>query len=44
MIVGAAGAIGCGGGSQTFPTQGKTATTTPGSYVFNVTGTDVANA
>jgi hypothetical protein len=44
MIVGAAGAIGCGGGSETSPAQGKTAATTPGSYVFTVTGTDAANA
>jgi trimeric autotransporter adhesin len=44
MIVGGAGAIGCGGGSETSPAQGKTAATTPGSYVFTVTGTDVANA
>jgi hypothetical protein len=45
VLIGAAvGAIGCGGGSETPPAQGKTASTTPGSYVFTVTGTDVANA
>jgi hypothetical protein len=44
MVAGAAGATGCGGGSQTSPAQSTTATTTPGNYVFTVTGTDVANA
>jgi hypothetical protein len=43
MIVSAAGAVGCGGGNQTSPAQ-NTLATTPGSYVFTVTGTDVANA
>jgi len=43
IVVGAAGAIGCGGGSQTPPAQ-TTLATTSGSYVFTVTGTDEASA
>jgi hypothetical protein len=43
LITIAADAIGCGGGSQTSSIQNPTATT-PGNYVFSVTGTDAADA
>ena len=40
---GAAGTIGCGGGKQASSVQ-STAESTPGNYVFTVTGIDAANA
>jgi Bacterial Ig-like domain (group 3) len=44
MIVGPAGTFGCGGGNQTSTSVQSTIATTPGNYVFTVTGTGVANA
>jgi hypothetical protein len=46
LIVFAAGAIGCGGGSssKTPPQPPGTPATTAGNYIFTVTGTDTANS
>ena len=43
VCAGAAGTIGCGGGKQASSVQ-STAKSTPGNYVFTVTGTDAADA